>query len=158
MKKRRRKLKFYNHMSASEIKASIPDSIWNSYYKFCIERNPWDRMISFYYHATKGKEPRPTLAEFLDSPAPAALHRGGFGRYTIDGTVVADKICRYEDLSAELEIVRLHLGIPEPLALPQAKGGFRQDKRSYQEIYTPEQQDFITRQFAREIELLGYRF
>lgn len=158
IRKRPRRLKFYNHMPASEIKARIPADIWNRYYKFCIERNPWDRLISFYYYATQNKEPRPTLAEFLDSPAPATLHRRGFGLYTLDGGVIADKICRYENLAEELEAVRQHLGMPEPLELPQAKGGFRPDKRRYQELYAPEQRDFVAQKFTREIELLGYRF
>lgn len=158
LKKRRRKQKFYNHIPAVDIKARIPAEIWNGYYKFCIERNPWDRLISFYYYATKSKEPRPTLAEFLASPAPAALHRRGFGCYTIDGEVVADKICKYENLTDELEQVRQHLGLPEPLELPLAKGGFRQDKRSYTEVYSPEQRDLVAQLFSREIALLDYRF
>lgn len=158
LRKRRRRLKFYNHMAASDIRLHTPAEVWNSYYKFCIARNPWDRLISSYYWATKNKEPKPTFSEFLDSPAPAALDRLGFGRYTIDGEVMADRICRYENLAAELEAVRQHLGMPKPLDLPHAKGSFRQDKRNYREVYTPEQRDRVAVQFGREIALLGYQF
>ena len=34
--------KFYNHMPASEVMSRVPTEIWKSYFKFCVERNPWD--------------------------------------------------------------------------------------------------------------------
>ena len=30
--------KFYNHIPASSIQRRVPPEIWNTYYKFCIER------------------------------------------------------------------------------------------------------------------------
>ena len=34
------RLKFWNHISASQIRERIDEEIWEDYYKFCIERNP----------------------------------------------------------------------------------------------------------------------
>jgi len=27
----------------------IPPTVWNSYFKFCVERNPWDKVLSHYH-------------------------------------------------------------------------------------------------------------
>jgi hypothetical protein len=29
--------------------AARPSGIWNSYFKFCVERNPWDKVLSHYH-------------------------------------------------------------------------------------------------------------
>ncbi len=35
-----KKARFKNHISAKKVKAYIGEQVWNSYYKFCFERNP----------------------------------------------------------------------------------------------------------------------
>src|SRR4051812_19134713 len=34
---------FYPHIRADQARRMIPRTIWNSYFKFAVERNPWDR-------------------------------------------------------------------------------------------------------------------
>ncbi|NEP06601.1 MAG: sulfotransferase family protein [Okeania sp. SIO2G4] len=47
--------KYFNHITAKEIKNVIKSSIWDSYYKFCFERNPFERAISWYYFSCRNK-------------------------------------------------------------------------------------------------------
>lgn len=47
--KKRKKL-FYNHMRAEEVQAVVDASIWESYKKFTIHRNPFDAIISRYFY------------------------------------------------------------------------------------------------------------
>jgi hypothetical protein len=79
---RKQKMNFYNHMSASEIKRLVGDNIWHSYYKFCIERNPCDRLISHYYWVNR-KDKKPSFSEYLSSQKPQILKQRGIGLYTI---------------------------------------------------------------------------
>ena len=155
--KGRKKNRFYNHMPASEVKALIADDAWNNYYKFCFERNPWDRVISLYYWRCK-TEPRPSIEQFIDSGALKRLKRKGLELYSIDGQVVVDKVCRFENIAAELETIRTQLGITEKLELPHAKSRFRKDKRSYRDILDEAQKTRIADMFSDEIELMGYEF
>jgi len=156
--KKKKKEKFYNHMSAHEIKDRIEDNLWNDYYKFCVERNPWDRVVSLYYWRCRNKENPPTIADYVASKAVNSLKRKGIGLYTIGGKVVVDKVCLFEDLTKELEEVRKRVGISEPLELPRAKSKFRPVKKSYQDVFGEEEKVRIAKLFSDEIRLFGYSF
>ncbi len=147
----------FNHISAKEVKNHIGEEIWNSYYKFCFERNPWDRMVSLYYWRCR-TEPRPTISEFVESAVPLALKRKGIELYSIDGKVAVDKVCFFENLSEDLESIRKQLGIPEKLELPRAKSKFRTEKKGYRELMGQEDQEKISKLFSDEINLWGYKF
>jgi hypothetical protein len=41
-----------NHMSAEAIKELIGEKIWNSYFKFCVIQNPYDKLISAFHFLT----------------------------------------------------------------------------------------------------------
>jgi hypothetical protein len=155
--RRERKKRYYHHISAHEVRLLVGDDIWNSYYKFCFERDPFDRLISHYFWSYPS-EPRPPLADFIRSELPMMLKRRGFDVYTMDGQVVVDRVCRYEAIADELEEVRNVIGLPEPLVLPRAKSGYRTDKRHYSEVLAQEERDWITHFFGDEIRMFGYQF
>lgn len=152
-----RKLRYFNHISANEVRRYIGEEIWNSYYKFCFERNPWDRVASLYFFVHR-TEPRPAILKFIESGRPLILKKRGSGLYTIDGKIAVDKVCRYENIADELEQVRNRLGIPEPLVLPRAKSGFRKKKLSYRELFDNDSRQRIAELFSDEISRLGYEY
>ncbi|MDQ7786202.1 MAG: sulfotransferase family 2 domain-containing protein [Thermodesulfovibrionales bacterium] len=154
--KRKRK-RFYNHITAREVKNIIGEKIWDSYYKFCFERNPWDRVMSLYYWRYK-KEPRPALSHFIDSKSPRSLKKRGYEVYTIDDSIAVDKVYLFENLTSEIEIISSILGFPEKLKLPRAKSSFRDDKRHYREILINSDKKKIEKIFSKEIALFGYEF
>lgn len=155
--KRKRKLLYYNHINAREIKRICEKSTWENYYKFCFERNPWDKVISHYYWCYKS-EPRPSLLDFINSKKIEHLKQNGYGAYTIDGIIAVNKVCRFENITDELEYVRKEVGIPEPLELPRAKSKYRKDKRDYREILSSKDMDSISAIFHDEIKFMGYQF
>ena len=149
---------FYNHMPADEIVRHVSASVWQHYFKFCFERNPWDKVISWYYWEHK-QEPRPPLDAFIQAGRASDLAAGGGSSlYTINGKLAVDKVYRYEDLPAALQDLKDRLGLPEVPDLPHAKGQYRQDKRPYQTRYSPVNRQMIAGLFADEISRLGYRF
>lgn len=155
--KGKQKLRFYNHISANAVIALIGKEMWDSYYTFCFERNPWDRVISYYYWEHQS-EPRPTIQEFISTNKIMVLKRGGYGNYTIDGNIVVDKVCKFENLSEELDAIRKLVGIPEQLELPRAKSGTRKDRRSYRDVLGEEDRTSISELFRDEIRMLGYEW
>ena len=157
LKNGRRAHRFYNHISASEVKAHVGQQLWDDYFKFCVERNPWDRLVSLYYWKHKAK-PLPTFSEFIASDYPLILKRRGFELYTIDGHIAVNKICRFENISEELETIRSQLGIPGNLDLPHAKSRFRKNRKSYHDHFSEEEKGKIAELFSAEINLFGYKF
>jgi hypothetical protein len=148
--------KFYNHMPAYEVRNRVPADVWNSYFKFCVERNPWDKALSHYHmHAA-----REGGALSLDEYFARGRFPINYFRYTDrPGKVIVDRIVRYENLLAELGEVFSQLNIPFDGSLRvAAKSEYRTDRRPYQEVFNEDQRKIVEKAFAKEIELYGYRF
>ena len=151
----RKRRRYYNHMRASEMKPYLGDEVWNSYFKFCFERNPWDRIVSFYYWRFR-KEPRPSVSEFVQSIEANKLR--AFDLYTMTSEIVVDKVYLFEQLGDAMEDIRKRLNIEEPIELPRAKGHFRKDRRNYREILSEQDREKIAKVYAREIAYFGYEW
>jgi len=149
---------FYNHMPASEISRYVSQDVWQHYFKFCFERNPWDKVVSWYFWEHK-EEPRPGLEAFIQAGRARDLAaEGGSSLYTLDGKLAVDKVYRYEDMQAALADLAERTGLPEIPDLPHAKSQFRQDRRPYQALYNPQTRDLVAQEFAGEIARLNYEF
>ncbi len=164
--RRARRLIQSQHSGAEHIKAAIGDETWNSYYTFCFERNPFDRLVSFYHWRIRPLSEKPSFNTFAHAVIEGELHEqqkynaAGFSNrrhYMIDGHKVVDKICRFEELESELREVSEHLGMPWDGWLPHTKGNIR-PPRDYQEYYDPDLRKRCEQAFSLEMELLGYEF
>jgi len=145
----------HNHMPATLVRKWVGEEVWNSYFKFAFERNPWDKMISSYYWRTRRMNRRPTFEAFVHE---YAEQLSDFRIYSTDGEVAVNHVGRFENLEQELEAIVRRLGLPERLELPRAKATQRLDKRHYHDVYGPAERQRVEDAFAREIALLGYRF
>lgn len=127
-----------NHMTARELKKVVGRSIWNEYFKFCVEREPVSKVISHYsmlvkspHHNQKTKEL--SFDEYINKrnfPIDTA-------KYTDkNGLLIVDKILKYENLNIELKDLACQLGFGLELTT-KAKSGFRLDlqiSREHSEI------------------------
>ena len=155
------------HTTAAEIRTNVGHQCWRDYFTFTIERDPWDRALSRYFWQKQRWEEKPRDSEFpgisdylvwLETHKPHWL--SNWGHYAISDTVAVDRILRYENLSAELEEVRQHLGVEASFKLPEkrAKGGFRPRRQPYTELLSDADRERIARVCRREIETLGYQY
>jgi len=155
------------HANAREMRKICGEEIWNNYYKFCFERNPFDRLVSLYHWRTKNMKSQPSFKEFALSVAAKHQSKGaGIGNadfwtnrpyYEIDGKLVVDRVCRFENLSQELEEFYKRINVPWNAELPHMKGNYRPQK-NYRDYYDTELIDIFKKIFAYEIENLGYSF
>jgi hypothetical protein len=149
---------FRNHMSAQELRPLLPEQLWNDSFRFCVERNPFDRAISLYYWCCRRGEDT-SLDEFLESPRLNLLIEHGRRIYLDDaGELLVHRVLRYEHLACQLEELRQELGIPQPIRLPYAKSECRRDRRHYSEVLSNFARRRIESLFEPELQRFGYRY
>ncbi len=148
---------FYEHMPAWRLKSYLGDDIWNSYFKFAFERNPWDRQISYYYYKTRSKKTRPSFNAYMRNRKKAFIEN--FSLYTIEGEIAVDFLGRYEDLAEDFQAALQRIGVTTPIELPKANISTSRDKHStYQNYYDDNLKELIEDWYAPEISALNYKF
>ncbi len=148
--------KFYNHMPASTIERRLPASVWNSYFKFCVERNPWDKTLSHYHNLNKFADGQLSIDQYLFNRDYCVDHQKYIDQ---DGKLMVDRVIRYESLNEHLMEVMSDLGVPfSGNLMVKAKGEHRQDRRSYRDVLSAKQRDVIGDLFSVETRLHGYVF
>jgi len=152
-----RRVRYHNHIAARWVRAMLGERVWDTYFKFCIERNPWDKAVSLYYWRTRrAPNDKPTLVDFLRSEKQQSLSNHYI--YTLDGELAVDHVMRYENLDAELVTLGRKLGLPETPQMPRAKASFRKDRRHYSELFGEAERALVAWACAPEIALLDYKF
>lgn len=154
---KQQRLSFYNHMPATEIKEYVSEEVWNTYFKFCFERNPWDKTISNYHWRQHfGGEKYDSIESFIMSGMAGKIR--GFEVYSIGGLPVVDQVYKFEELPKALVDISKQIRLKETLQMPtyKAKGNVRKDKRHYSEVLSEREKELIRKIFAREIAWWGY--
>lgn len=150
--------KYRNHISAAALRPLLGEEVWNGYYKFTVDRNPWDKTVSMFFWDQKGDKKDLTFSEFVTS---GRSYDSNFETYAVNGIPQVDRIVRYEALAEDLGEVSEAVGLPENvhdvMRTLSAKQGFRKT-RDYRELYDERLRDIVAVQYAREIALLGYEF
>lgn len=158
--------RFSPHTTINELQRLVPAETMASYFKFTLERNPWDRAVSRYFwqkHRAErnGHTNFPALGEYLRYLEREKPHwLSNWSHYTIGGRIAVDRVLQYEELSKELAALQSDLDIGTRIALPsqRAKGGYRTERQHYSELLSDADRRLVQRVCAPEIEVFGYRF
>jgi hypothetical protein len=144
---------YWNHMHASSIRKRLGRRRWNSYFTFCFERNPWDKVVSRYYFATGRGEFDGSFRDFVLR----GQFESDFDHYSLDGqTVGVDFVGRYESLQDDLRHVLDRLGIDTPVELTREKGNYRPREATVETLFDDEMSARVEHFYAREIRAFGY--
>lgn len=158
--------RYIQHMPALELQCLIGTKLWNDYYKVCFERNPYDRLVSFYYWRMKRFKMDCSFNDFAravltgSSSQQKQLGAQYFSNrpfYLDKAEVVVDFIGKYENLNEDLTHICSKCGIDFDGWLPKAKSTSRRNMQ-YQSMYTPELITFADEAFSLEKKLFGYEF
>jgi hypothetical protein len=151
-------LGFFAHIPAWRVRAYIGEEVWNSYFKFTFERNPWDRQVSDYLYWTKRRTRRGKGAVTFDQYLrKKATKLDNYDLYAMNGEVVVDFIGRYESLALDLARALRQVGLAVPASLPHLNSSNRMN-RDYRSFYSDYTRRLVADWYKREIDLFGYEF
>ncbi len=146
----RRRRRFSNHLPASVIRSRLGQRIWDDYFTFCFERNPWDKVVSWYFYMTRNNPQRAPFEQWvLTTGLPS-----DWNLYTIGGSVAVDFVGQFERLDEDLGFALRHVGIVDVPNLPRAKGQFRAGNPRVS--MSPDVDARVREVFANEIRHFGY--
>ena len=119
---------FRNHMRAVDIRERVGPEVFAEYTKFCVEREPVAKCIN-HYSMQRNSPDHGQGKKGLTSDA--YVSAGPFPRsdriYTDDrGKLLVDKICKFENLNAELASLAGSLGFEFDGLHARAKSGLRE--------------------------------
>ena len=144
-----RRQRFFSHMPARLIQARIDADVWNSYFKFTVERHPYDKVVSHYsWLRYTGR-----IADNFDS----YIHSS---RLPVDhplyvdhqNQILVDRIISFETMEEDLRDVLNYLNVPDlKRVLPHTKGEGRSES-----VPIEPYKDQIKSAFAWEFRNLGF--
>ena len=175
---------FNEHLPARELKKIFDERGWDwfDYRRFCLVRNPYDRIVSEYHYRyvanreellkrrspirrtllkIKDRVKRTTFREFVLSLPSNKERKAATSPISdfvcdYDGQCLVDDILMYEKLNEQVPVYLKELGIDvSPQDIPYLNTS---DRGSYREYYNKETKQVIDELFAYDIEQFGYQF
>jgi hypothetical protein len=150
---------FYAHMPGRQVKAMVGPEVWNSYFKFSVERNPWDRQVSLFYYRHRGSEV--DFQTYLTSPFYRMFHSvrlDNWGIYTIGGEIAVDQVLCFENVASEFATLCEKLGIAGDTSLPEVNVRRGKERGVYRHYYTDQTREVVERWYRNEIAAFNYEF
>jgi hypothetical protein len=151
---------FDSHINFIESECLLPEKVINSYYKFSIVRNPYDRFVSFYHYLLKQKN-HPWFN--------IALQAGSFSgmvkklkdineptqrSYIVNGSgkIKMDFIGRFENINEDFQKICLNIGIEA--RLDRINSNHHPD---YRNLYNEEDREIVYCYFKEDFEEFHYK-
>ena len=126
---------------------------WKNYFKFAVERNPWDKMVSAYYFfkKTNPKKVEKGFENFI-------MHcdkENDWNKYARGSEIMVDKLINYDKLHESF------LDLPIPYNGELLKVYMKSDTRTqkdYRSMYSDSTKKIIEEKFKNSIEYFNYTF
>jgi len=147
---------------------------FEEYLKFCVIRNPYDKMVSLYFWQTQHPlgqniwtktggtvwtQTPISFKEFIEVSPPDVCNNLK-SVHGIKGESLCDYFIRYENLEEDIIKLCEMLNLPDYDIndLPHLKGGVRPRDTSYRDYYDEETKQKVYENHKEEFEMFGYEF
>jgi hypothetical protein len=128
---------------------------WKHYFKFAVDRNPWDKLVSFYfwYEKIKPVKVKRGFESFVKNPKNKKLN--DWNMYTEKNELVVDALVDYSNLHETF--LKLPIPYNNELLHTFVKADIRKEK-NYIKMYNNETKDIVAERFSNVIDYFGYTF
>lgn len=160
---------FRKHLTAKEVIDVIGQNKWDAAYKFSVVRNPWDKVVSQYKHATKMNSSNMAnktigFKDWVNCTYGEPKDLRYYGRPQMfypqikwlknyDGKIDMDKIIRFENLNRGINEVFRTLLIDKEL--PHLNDT---PKTNYLDFYDEQSTQIVADWFHEDLIEFGYQF
>ena len=140
---------------------SLKDETFDDYFKFAFVRNPYERLVSAFHHVTRTLKKKHfkefVLTKLVDENGLVFDHHAAPQHLYCfrDGVKYVDFIGRFENLQKDWGKIAGRFGLEPGLPHLKKSSGHAKNYRSY---YDPELIEYVGKVYAKDLELLGYRF
>lgn len=175
------------HEAGRTIKERVGEDIWNSYFVFAMDRNPWDKVASNYWykrgynHNQAGLAEKVSLLErilrnstgypwsinswlkyraikeSLTRYERPRLPRGTYWYTDKEGNPIIDCLLRFESRNEHMSYIADRLQLKFQ-SLSNQGTHTRKSARNYQDEYSEWSKRFIADYFKKDLKLLNYKF
>jgi hypothetical protein len=146
------------HASWAKIQAAYP-SEFRDYFKFTIERNPWDKVVSSYYWHQEIKPAQFANMDFETYVMTCDLLPVDWLNYTDrQGVRRVTAAYKYEEMDVMYEDLNQRFGLDiKDWGNTKLKGDIRKE-RDYRKLHTDATIERVAQLFANEIKSFGYKY
>ncbi len=164
---------FLHHATPQELFdfGFIDETVWNTYYKFIIIRDPWDRAYSDYIWMLKQIKGVSSFEDFLKKEGlfkskltqKSKYYRGDHLKKQIDylylngAKIDYDRVIRFENLNEELQKVEIELNLPQGFFKTKKNVATKKFKH-YSQFYNNYKKELLNSYFKEDITMLPYEF
>lgn len=146
---------YFNHMKAKDIKKKVGHIIWKKYFKFSIERNPYDKIISFMFFANRFKKIKNVKKE-IQKTINLKKYKN-YPIYTENKKVIIDYIINYDNLKKNIKYVENKIQIPILKNYMYTKNYTRKTKKRFKYFFNKKQSDKIFKDCKEEFITMKYK-
>lgn len=152
------KFKLSGHLTFLDYKKLFADHISDTAIIFMSIRNPWDRLVSWFFD-TKKRRPHLLLNSSIDFASsvksePIMLNLPSLSEFSYGANSSRIHYIRLENIQLDFNIVCDKIGIPN-----QQLDCYNQSKHDhYREYYDNETREIVAKKYAKDIEYFGYKF
>jgi hypothetical protein len=133
------------------------EELENKYFIFSCTRNPWDRMVSLYFHNVLKNQCTTSFNSFIKNMNYETQRLSGKYKFFYNNKNLVNFILRRENFDEDIKFIMKKLNIKN-YNIINYNHGLKRKNKSYKNYYTQETMKIVSEKFYWDIKKFNYVF